>query len=88
MTFRACYIHCGRRFSLSLAMIIAADYVGCLPVPKSELRDGVHPNNAGDVRILDVWYPVVITAFAVGKAEKSAISLEDAGQREAMTSLA
>lgn len=29
----------------------------------SDLRDGVHPNEAGDVKMANVWYPSVVRAF-------------------------
>jgi hypothetical protein len=37
----------------------------------SDLRDGVHPNDSGDVKMLNVWYPAIVRAFAAAKAEKS-----------------
>lgn len=37
-----------------------------------DLRDGVHPNDAGDVKMTNVWYPAILTAFAAAKAEKTA----------------
>lgn len=39
----------------------------------SDLRDGVHPNDAGDVKMMNVWYPAVVKAFAAAKADKSAM---------------
>jgi hypothetical protein len=40
----------------------------------TDLRDGVHPNDAGDVKMTNVWYPAVVRAFAAAKAEKAAMS--------------
>ena len=37
----------------------------------SDLRDGVHPNASGDKKMLDRWYPALLTAFAAAKAEKT-----------------
>ncbi|KAK0622471.1 SGNH hydrolase-type esterase domain-containing protein [Immersiella caudata] len=34
-------------------------------------RDGVHPNDAGDTKMLNVWYPALIKAFEAAKAEKA-----------------
>ena len=45
----------------------------------------MHPNDAGDVKMLNVWYPAVIKAFAAAKAEKTAAMSGDAEQGEAMT---
>ncbi|KAI1341115.1 carbohydrate esterase family 3 protein [Xylariaceae sp. FL0016] len=36
------------------------------------LRDGVHPNAAGDKKMADTWYPAVLNAFQVAKAAKMA----------------
>ena len=36
----------------------------------SDLRDGVHPNDSGDTKMANVWYPAVITAFQAAKADK------------------
>ena len=36
----------------------------------SDLRDGVHPNDAGDVKMTNVWYPAVVRAFEEAKKEK------------------
>lgn len=38
----------------------------------SDLRDGVHPNASGDQKMLNKWYPALLTAFAAAKAEKQA----------------
>lgn len=39
-----------------------------------DLRDGVHPNDSGDTKMANVWYPAVTTAFAAAKADKVAAS--------------
>jgi lysophospholipase L1-like esterase len=36
----------------------------------SDLRDGVHPNASGDQKMVNVWYPAVVKAFAAAKAEQ------------------
>ena len=36
-----------------------------------DLRDGVHPNDSGDTKMANVWYPAVTTAFAAAKADKA-----------------
>jgi len=33
-------------------------------------RDGVHPNDAGDTKMANIWYPALIQAFAAAKADK------------------
>lgn len=38
----------------------------------SDLRDGVHPNDAGDTKMMNVWYPALVNAFQVAAAEKAA----------------
>jgi lysophospholipase L1-like esterase len=38
----------------------------------SDLRDGVHPNASGDKKMLDKWYPALLTAFAAARADKVA----------------
>lgn len=38
----------------------------------SDLRDGVHPNASGDKKMVDRWYPALLTAFAAAKAGKTA----------------
>ncbi|OAK99491.1 SGNH hydrolase [Phaeosphaeriaceae sp. SRC1lsM3a] len=43
----------------------------------SDLRDGVHPNDAGDVKMTNVWYPAILTAFAAAKAEKAAAAMKE-----------
>ncbi|KAH6660944.1 SGNH hydrolase-type esterase domain-containing protein [Truncatella angustata] len=34
----------------------------------SDLRDGVHPNDAGDTKMANIWYPALVRAFEVAKA--------------------
>ena len=41
-------------------------------VVSSDLRDGVHPSDSGDEKMMNVWYPALVQAFAAVKAEKSA----------------
>jgi lysophospholipase L1-like esterase len=36
----------------------------------SDLRDGVHPNDAGDVKMANVWYPAVVRAFEAAQKDK------------------
>ncbi|KAI1381248.1 carbohydrate esterase family 3 protein [Hypoxylon crocopeplum] len=38
----------------------------------SDLRDGIHPNDAGDTKMMNVWYPAVVNAFQVALADKQA----------------
>ncbi|KAI1412316.1 carbohydrate esterase family 3 protein [Hypoxylon sp. FL1857] len=38
----------------------------------TDLRDGVHPNAAGDDKMVNVWYPALVNAFQVAQAEKAA----------------
>lgn len=38
----------------------------------ADLRDGVHPNDAGDVKMTNVWYPAIVKAFEEAKKEKVA----------------
>lgn len=40
----------------------------------SDLRDGVHPNDSGDTKMLNVWYPALVNAFSVVKAERAALA--------------
>lgn len=35
-------------------------------------RDSIHPNDAGDTKMLNVWYPALIRAFEAAKADKMA----------------
>tara|TARA_R110002003_G_scaffold143_15_gene13299 strand:+ start:1556 stop:2386 length:831 start_codon:yes stop_codon:yes gene_type:complete len=37
----------------------------------TDLRDGVHPNDAGDVKMLNVWYPAVVRALEAARAERA-----------------
>ncbi|KAK3326746.1 SGNH hydrolase-type esterase domain-containing protein [Apodospora peruviana] len=37
----------------------------------SDNRDGVHPNDGGDTKMMNVWYPAIVKAFAAAKAEKT-----------------
>ncbi|PSN68274.1 SGNH hydrolase [Corynespora cassiicola Philippines] len=37
-----------------------------------DLRDGVHPNDSGDTKMLNVWYPALVRAFEEAKKEKLA----------------
>ncbi|KAI1845929.1 hypothetical protein JX265_011175 [Neoarthrinium moseri] len=39
----------------------------------SDLRDGVHPNDSGDTKMANVWYPALVHAFEVAKAGKAAV---------------
>jgi lysophospholipase L1-like esterase len=38
----------------------------------SDLRDGVHPNDSGDTKMANVWYPALVNALGVAKAGKAA----------------
>ncbi|ORY14882.1 SGNH hydrolase-type esterase domain-containing protein [Clohesyomyces aquaticus] len=38
----------------------------------SDLRDGVHPNDAGDTKMMNVWYPALTNALAQVKKQKLA----------------
>lgn len=38
----------------------------------TDLRDGVHPNAAGDEKMTEVWYPALVHAFEVASADKAA----------------
>ncbi|KAI0505871.1 carbohydrate esterase family 3 protein [Xylaria bambusicola] len=38
----------------------------------SDLRDGVHPNQSGDTKMANIWYPALLHAFQVAKADKLA----------------
>lgn len=40
----------------------------------ADLRDGVHPNAKGDQKMMNVWYPALIQAFAAAKADKAAMA--------------
>ncbi|EAT77985.1 hypothetical protein HBI56_191010 [Parastagonospora nodorum] len=41
-------------------------------IVSSDLRDGVHPSDSGDEKMMNVWYPALMQAFMAVKAEKSA----------------
>lgn len=36
----------------------------------SDLRDGVHPNDKGDEKMLNVWYPAIVRAFEEARKDK------------------
>ncbi|KAJ2996356.1 hypothetical protein NUW58_g992 [Xylaria curta] len=36
----------------------------------SDLRDGVHPNQSGDTKMANIWYPALVHALEVAKADK------------------
>jgi lysophospholipase L1-like esterase len=38
------------------------------------LRDGVHPNASGDKKMMDKWYPALLTAFAAARKDKMAMT--------------
>lgn len=40
--------------------------------PVADLRDGVHPNLAGDEKMANVWYPALISALRAARADKLA----------------
>lgn len=40
---------------------------------QTDLRDGIHPNAAGDKKMADVWYPALVHAFEVANADKEAV---------------
>ncbi|TGJ82153.1 hypothetical protein E0Z10_g6600 [Xylaria hypoxylon] len=42
----------------------------------SDLRDGVHPNQSGDTKMANIWYPALIHALQVAKAGKLAAATE------------
>jgi lysophospholipase L1-like esterase len=42
----------------------------------ADLRDGIHPNDAGDVKMANLWYPAVVRAFAAAKTEKAGVKKE------------
>ncbi|KAI1759056.1 carbohydrate esterase family 3 protein [Hypoxylon sp. FL1150] len=42
----------------------------------SDLRDGVHPNAAGDTKMANIWYPALVNAFQVAQADKAAKAAE------------
>ncbi|KAK4158914.1 Lysophospholipase/Carboxylesterase [Cladorrhinum sp. PSN259] len=38
----------------------------------SDNRDGVHPNDGGDTKMMNKWYPALVQAFQAAKADKTA----------------
>ncbi|KAL5387944.1 hypothetical protein DPSP01_003342 [Paraphaeosphaeria sporulosa] len=42
----------------------------------SDLRDGVHPNASGDQKMMNVWYPALLQAFAAAKAEQGTTAVK------------
>ncbi|KAI1780745.1 carbohydrate esterase family 3 protein [Hypoxylon cercidicola] len=38
----------------------------------TDLRDGIHPNAAGDTKMMNVWYPALVNAFQAAQADKVA----------------
>jgi lysophospholipase L1-like esterase len=34
-------------------------------------RDGIHPNDGGDTKMMNVWYPALIRAFEEAKKDKA-----------------
>ncbi|KAK5637409.1 hypothetical protein RRF57_013121 [Xylaria bambusicola] len=38
----------------------------------SDLRDGIHPNQSGDTKMANIWYPALMHALQVAKADKLA----------------
>ncbi|KAF2463243.1 SGNH hydrolase [Lindgomyces ingoldianus] len=36
----------------------------------SDLRDGVHPNDSGDTKMMNVWYPALVNALQVIKSAR------------------
>jgi lysophospholipase L1-like esterase len=43
----------------------------------SDLRDGVHPNDSGDTKMANIWYPAIVNALSIVKAEKGAAKREE-----------
>jgi len=39
----------------------------------SDMRDGLHPNDAGDTKMANVFYPALLAAFSAAKANKAAL---------------
>jgi hypothetical protein len=35
-------------------------------------RDSIHPNDSGDTKMMNVWYPALIKAFEAAAADKAA----------------
>jgi lysophospholipase L1-like esterase len=42
-------------------------------------RDGIHPNDGGDVKMAGVWYPALIRAFEAFKADKAKVVVVEKG---------
>lgn len=36
----------------------------------ADLRDGIHPNDSGDKKMANVWYPALVNALEVAEADK------------------
>jgi len=36
-------------------------------------RDGVHPNDAGDTKMMNIWYPAIIRAFEAAQKDKQSV---------------
>ncbi|KAK0717781.1 SGNH hydrolase-type esterase domain-containing protein [Lasiosphaeria miniovina] len=36
----------------------------------SDNRDGVHPNDSGDTKMMNIWYPALVKAFEAARADK------------------
>lgn len=36
----------------------------------ADLRDGIHPNDAGDRKMASVWYPALVNAFRAAREDK------------------
>ncbi|KAF2274945.1 SGNH hydrolase [Westerdykella ornata] len=42
-------------------------------------RDSVHPNDSGDTKMMNVWYPALIKAFEAAKADKAGAAMPATG---------
>ncbi|OAG14738.1 SGNH hydrolase [Alternaria alternata] len=42
----------------------------------ADLRDGVHPNDSGDVKMANVWYPAVVRAFEAARTDRVVVGRE------------
>jgi lysophospholipase L1-like esterase len=42
----------------------------------ANLRDGVHPNDSGDVKMTNVWYPAVVRAFEAARTDRVVVGRE------------
>ncbi|CAI9634509.1 unnamed protein product [Alternaria burnsii] len=42
----------------------------------ADLRDGVHPNDSGDVKMANVWYPAVVRAFEAARTDRVVVGKE------------